>query len=203
MEGSLAALAQIAIGIFLLPRPQPWKWVNKIETVDWATSSFLSQLWGVTEKVASSATREEGHWGSGFATSTWSHYFMWFFAGWSSPRCQGPLGTQQPSWGDSRVHNDLFLPWHPTLSLCNKDTWGWPMGTPQAKKILPFSHLRGWMNHQAQKHKPSWKETGTIPKHDTKALTQSIKVNIFIIHFSISCHLCNNYLRRRFCLPKC
>lgn len=76
-------------------------------------------------------------------------------------------------------------------------------GDTPSKKILPFSHLRGWMNHQTQKLKPSWKETGTIPKHDTKALTRSIKVNIFIIHFSISCHLCNNYLRRRFCLPKC
>lgn len=59
------------------------------------------------------------------------------------------------------------------------------------------------MNHEVQILQPSWNETGTIPKCDTKALTESLKLNIFIIHFSMSCHLCTDYLWPGSRLPKC
>lgn len=48
------------------------------------------------------------------------------------------------------------------------------------------------MNHEVQILQPCWNETGTIPKCDTKAPTESL--NIFVIHFSMSCHLCTDYL---------
>lgn len=87
-------------------------------------------------------------------------------------------------------------------SLLTKDIGGWTSGdTPSIKKCPSLTWKEEWPK-KAQKFQPSWDKPGTIPKHDTEAPTESLKANIFRIHFSISCHLSTNCLWPGSCLPR-
>lgn len=87
-------------------------------------------------------------------------------------------------------------------SLFMKDVGGWTCGDAPSIKKFPSLTSKDIWSRKAQKLQPSWDKPGMIPKHDTKAHTESLKANIFRIHFSISCHLSTNYLWPGSCLPR-
>lgn len=99
------------------------------------------------------------------------------------------------------VHSDPFLLWHPIP--CSQRTWGTGLvETPPSIKKCPSLTSKEEWTRKAQKLQPRWGKPGTITKHDTEAPTESLKANIFRIHFSISCHLSTNYLWPGSCLPR-